>query len=661
MLVIFSLKYLSLLFVFVAYVMYFKKHLNILIFASIILIFGLRMLLFTIPIDEFSGMVRIEDIETFEYSERITVSYQNKRYVFYAQKDQYKLGDMLEMEAEIITFEKPTRPFGFNEYEYYLGNHIHGKLNINRVEVIKSSFHVLSLREHLMSRIETLKSSSLIAALWFGKNDDLDKDILSSWNILFLFKVTGIHVYAFLLMIKKLFVENSFVYKVLHISMLICFWYLQAFHVTMFRYILLWLIYHVFKRFNIRLHAVTIVLIAFTMHLLIQPYLMFHVGFMLGYSIVFFIRILMQWMPYQHSLFSTYRLSMHISIWIGIFTQKLYVISILLMPMFIWFVAYVLFLGSFVVWFMPIFDGFLYQVYEQFIYMLNVFEDIQIALFIPSMNGIFQVMLISIIVWMLMSKTYALMVKKTLMLVLLIGVSFLTIRIDEVTHMYFLDVGQGDAFLMKSKSCVTVIDAFDGIKETLQGLGIHQVDYFFLTHNDLDHTKEKDEIMNTFHVKHAYTSRFQEIDGFESMPMNRVLTCGQVTIKALSPYQNYQNDNENSLVLLLSIQDTKMLFMGDAGIETEEELIKEYGEHLKADVLKIGHHGSNTSTSKRFINVVKPSYAVISVGRNNRYGMPHASVINTLNNFPVITYRTDLMGTIHFEFYRNDMWIHTFL
>jgi competence protein ComEC len=661
MIVVFSYQFPSFLFIFVAYVIYFRKHLNLIIGACIISIFIFRMMFFMVQMDQINGEVRVVRVQTYEYNERVTVSYHHKRYVFYTFKGQYKLGDKLQLEAYVVEFEKPTRPFGFDVFKYYLGNNIHGKLEITQVEFIKSSYHVLSFRDHMLNRIQPLKSSALLSALWFGENNDLDQETLSSWNILYLFKVTGFHVYAFLLLIKKLFVENSFVYKVLHISVLILFWYLQAFHMTMFRYILLWLIVHVLKGFNIRLHSVTIVLIAFFIQLLIYPYLMFNLGFILGYCIVFFIRIMTQWIPYDRSLLSTYQLSIHVSILIGLLIQRLYVISILLMPLFIWFVAYVLFIGSTIVLMMPVFDDVLYQLYEKFILILQTFEHVQIALFIPSIKGMYHFIFVGMILWIFVSKTYAIMVKKTYMLILLLGMSFISIQLDKSTHLYFLDVGQGDALIMKSESCVTVIDAFEGVRETLQGFGIHHIDYFFLTHNDLDHTKEKEDVMNTFYVHHAYTSRFQDIDGFQAMPMNRVLTCGDIEIKALSPNKDYHNDNDNSLVLMLSIQDVNILLMGDAGTQTEEVLIKEYGEELKADVLKVGHHGSYTSTSKRFLDFVNPSYAVISVGRNNRYGMPHADVLNTLNMSSTIIYRTDSMGTIHFEFNQHEMLIHTFL
>lgn len=110
--------------------------------------------------------------------------------------------------------------------------------------------------------------------------------------------------------------------------------------------------------------------------------------------------------------------------------------------------------------------------------------------------------------------------------------------------------------------------------------------------------------------------------------------------------KDYDNENDNSSVIYTELDNYKFLFMGDAGVEVEEDLIEKYNLN-DIDVLKVGHHGSNTSSSKIFINNIKPKYAIISVGKNNRYGHPKNSVLDTLSNSKI--YRTDLDGSIMFK------------
>ena len=114
--------------------------------------------------------------------------------------------------------------------------------------------------------------------------------------------------------------------------------------------------------------------------------------------------------------------------------------------------------------------------------------------------------------------------------------------------------------------------------------------------------------------------------------------------------KEYDNENDNSSIIYTEFNNHKFLFMGDAGVEVEEDLIEKYNL-TDIDVLKVGHHGSKTSSSKKFIDEVNPKYSIISVGKNNRYGHPYKEVINVLENSKI--YRTDQDGSIMFKL-KND-------
>ena len=120
--------------------------------------------------------------------------------------------------------------------------------------------------------------------------------------------------------------------------------------------------------------------------------------------------------------------------------------------------------------------------------------------------------------------------------------------------------------------------------------------------------------------------------------------------------KDYGNENDNSSVIYTKLKNHKFLFMGDAGVKVEEDLIEKYNLQ-NIDVLKVGHHGSNTSSSKIFINEINPKYGVISVGKNNRYGHPNNEVLNNLKNSKI--YRTDQDGSIMFKIKNNKLEIET--
>ena len=120
--------------------------------------------------------------------------------------------------------------------------------------------------------------------------------------------------------------------------------------------------------------------------------------------------------------------------------------------------------------------------------------------------------------------------------------------------------------------------------------------------------------------------------------------------------KEYDNENDNSNVIYTELNGYKFMFMGDASINTEKEILDKYNLP-DIDVLKVGHHGSKTSSSKAFIDEINPKYAVISVGKNNRYGHPNKEVLDNLNNSKV--YRTDKDGSIMFKMKNNKLEIET--
>ena len=121
-------------------------------------------------------------------------------------------------------------------------------------------------------------------------------------------------------------------------------------------------------------------------------------------------------------------------------------------------------------------------------------------------------------------------------------------------------------------------------------------------------------------------------------------------------HKDYGNENDNSAVIYTELNNHKFLFMGDAGVEKEKDILEKYNIS-NIDVLKVGHHGSRTSSSKGFIDEIDSKYAVISVGKNNRYGHPNKEVLDNLNNSKV--YRTDKDGSIMFKMKNNKLEIET--
>lgn len=232
---------------------------------------------------------------------------------------------------------------------------------------------------------------------------------------------------------------------------------------------------------------------------------------------------------------------------------------------------------------------------------------------------------------------------------------------------HFIDVGQGDAILVLSPNGSTMLidagpkTAGQKVVSYLKKAGITSIDLVVATHPHEDHIGGMQDVFSNFSVKKvidsglAHTSSTYEnflktIDqkdiAFEiAKSGNKVNLDKDLNIDILHPGTTVNDPNNNSVVLKLTYEKTSFMLTGDAEKEAEE-IILSSSKDLSAQILKVGHHGSSTSTSTAFLQSVKPEVAVIQVGTDNKYGHPTQETINKLNNSGVKIYRTDLQGDI---------------
>lgn len=209
-------------------------------------------------------------------------------------------------------------------------------------------------------------------------------------------------------------------------------------------------------------------------------------------------------------------------------------------------------------------------------------------------------------------------------------------------HVSFIDVGQGDATLIRDSifNSSVLIDTgssyqYYNLKQALFNEGLYKINYLIITHNDEDHDGNLENLKNDFQIENIIQTgcdiHFRRLD--------------------LKNYRlmNANNKNDTSLVYSLNIDRVSFLFTGDITADTEKELIQRYGP-FDIDVLKVAHHGSSTSSSPYFISSILPRFAVIST--SGRYGHPHDNVLSILNRYKVKYYVTKDDGTVTFSFSR---------
>lgn len=240
-----------------------------------------------------------------------------------------------------------------------------------------------------------------------------------------------------------------------------------------------------------------------------------------------------------------------------------------------------------------------------------------------------------------------------------------------------IDVDQGDSALLESNGKIVLIDtggkygsytvSKNRIIPYIKSLGYNKIDFMILTHGDSDHAKDALFILENFKVENVilncgeYNDLEKEI--IEVSDKNKIKHQNCISELNMNSYRlsflnsnEYNDENNNSSVIYTEINNYKFLFMGDAGLEREKDIIKKYNLR-KIDFLKVGHHGSNTSSSSEFINIVNPKYSLISVGMNNKYRHPKEEVLETLSNSKI--FRTDKNGSIQIELKAKKFEINT--
>ena len=246
------------------------------------------------------------------------------------------------------------------------------------------------------------------------------------------------------------------------------------------------------------------------------------------------------------------------------------------------------------------------------------------------------------------------------------GMAVDTIQAEDVLlRVDFLNVGQADCALLSTNGHYMVIDGgnngdADTILSYLEGQGVEKLDAVVGTHPHEDHIGSLDAIINHFDVDAVYMPKIMHTSKTFENVLDAVANKGLkikspdpgdtidfngLEIEVLGPQREYKDFNKNSIVLKVNAGETAFLFTGDAE-ETAEKDILQAGYDLQADVLKVGHHGSSTSSSQAFLQAVQPKYAVISVGVGNSYHHPEEEALQRLQSIGAEIYRTDLRGNI---------------
>lgn len=239
-------------------------------------------------------------------------------------------------------------------------------------------------------------------------------------------------------------------------------------------------------------------------------------------------------------------------------------------------------------------------------------------------------------------------------------------NLDDNLYVHYIDIGQGDSTLIEYKDIDILIDGGDNktgdqLIQYLQGQEIDDIDLMIGTHMDADHIGGLDYVFENFIVESVIdsgsskdtktyrdykTAMKNEGASYREDKDEVIVYDDYLSLTIIETGDNYRDENDNSVVCMVTYGNIDFLFTGDMEKEAEHESLNKFSE---IEVLKVGHHGSRTSSTESFLDLVSPEIAIISCGEGNKYGHPHKETLDKLNARNIQTYRTDELGTIILE------------
>ncbi|MDX9691190.1 MAG: DNA internalization-related competence protein ComEC/Rec2 [Acholeplasmataceae bacterium] len=603
------------------------------------------------------------DIKDGLYNSTNTIDFGSIHLNIKSDHKRFMVGDELFIKGKVNDYRGQTIPNGFNAHLYYLSHHVHGFIDLENVEKVDHGFHLKSLRYKLLEDIDDMESAMWIKSFMFGERlgDQDVKSTISNLGMMHLFQVSGLHIYMLVIGIKKVLfyldIKDKH-QKILILLIYIVFFYLHGFDVGSTRLLIMYVLILINDHYELRLSRLDLVQFAFIIMLLWNIHWIYNTGFLILYLILNFIYLLYPMMSDKDSLSKKYILSSMIFLVILPFYNIVSVMTIILLPLMTFLITGPFFYLILLSLCIPELDPITYDVFSTLSDFLKHIESNNITIFLPSLSQFLILLYFVSLIFLFQSRHKIMFMKRLLITIFILFFPIYMNKLDRNTHIYFLDVGQGDSIYIESPGCNILVDAYSNTKQFLVNKGIYSLDYMILTHSDHDHIKEAREIIESIRVKQLLINAFDQNHEHytilpKTMKANDIIHCKNLELYFLSPGKDYGNPNDNSIVFQLKVADKTILFTGDIEVETEKHLIFNYKEKLKSDIIKVPHHGSSTSSHKAFIDYVKPTYAIISVGEHNKYNFPNDDVIDHYLMLNTKIYRTDHHGTIQYTISKN--------
>ncbi len=619
-----------------------------------------------------------------DYGYRLTVKAKEKLLVRVYQDLDFKLGNKIRITGTLTKPAVNTNFYLFNYQNYLKSEKIYWIMDAEKIKITDKSEGAYQIKNKLVKHLETFKSSPYLKAFILGDDNSISDKVTDSYQIngiSHLLAISGMQITFLavcLLFILNLISKRKALNYIILLSFLVFYTFITAFSPPIVRATSLFILITIKDFIKINVKTIYLLILTASLYLFYNPFIIYNIGFLFSFIISFYLLLftnnINEIKGYIQKTFIISFVCFLASTPILIINfHYINFLSPLLNIIFVPLVTFIIYPLAIITTFLPVLDHTFFnfcQLLENLSLFFSKFTNfILILKHINLIIFIIYYLLITFVIYQLFQKKYKLLILLFLILVFHHNINYF----NKTAYLTVLDVGQGDSLFLKlpNNKGNILIDTggkvsfsdndYDYVTNItipyLKAEGVNHLDYLIVTHGDYDHMGDAIKLINNFKVDKVIFNN----DEYNDLEQNLIKVLKNKNIKY---YQNieklnlegntlyflnkgtYDNENDNSSVIYTKINDIKLLLMGDAGIETEKDILARY--NLKnIDILKVGHHGSKTSTSASFVNDIKPKYSVISVGKNNNYGHPNKEVLKNLKNS--VIYRTDQIGSIKFK------------
>lgn len=596
------------------------------------------------------GIFIVEKVSTNYY---LVSNYVDHFYV-YEKNNEVDEGDFLKLEGNLSRINFVTLESEFDFKNYLKTKGIEYQLYVKSKEVIfQNPINPKNIKQNFIDKYSE-ENKALLKSLLFSQTD-YDSDIIkssNSLNLISLISVSGIFINTFINLLIFLFglKFNESKSRFFSFLILIPYFIINIFELSVLRIFLLNLGKTInVSFFNKKYNYLDVVCVVGIFILLLNPYNAMSLSFILGFGMSLTYILLLNFSNKKLTT-TACRKGLLLSLFLipiqlnfnksfNLLTFLYQIILIPLMNCIFIFSIVSLYLG-----YNPLLDILLFPIVQIFKGLANL----KFVLYHDSLP------LELLIIYYLLFYAFIYVLEKEINLFnkKITGVFCLTVVIGLLPYkniyeksVNFINVGQGDSILIRDRNTNVLIDtgglkykdlATSSLINYFKKKEVYKLDVVIITHDDFDHNGALNSLITYFPVKRVLTS-------YDEFPYK----IGNLLFENFNIY-NFSDGNDRSLVLMLNFYGNKFLFMGDASKDVEEVIMKDF--NVDADYIKLGHHGSKTSTGEEFIRAVSPKEAIISCGLNNYYGHPNKEVLDILEKEDIKIRRTDLEGTISYYF-----------